>query len=226
MATLKFHGHACFSIFNDDVHLIIDPWLSGNPDIGKIPDDLRPPTHILVTHNHNDHVGDAVALSKQFDAPIISTPSAARHYRGEGATMDRLHIGGRMPIPGGSIKGTPAFHDSPLAIGENWRVELGAPCGFVVTLDGVSVYHAGDTALFGDMALYGPVDVALLPIDGRMVMEPVDAVRAAEFLDAALTIPMHWRSQDPAAFVKLVEASGRRGRVLERNEELPLTARA
>lgn len=222
MPTIQFYGHACFGVFTEDVNLLIDPWLSGNPEIGRIPDDLRPPTHILVTHNHRDHVGDAIELSKRYNAPIVATPSGARHYKGEGASIERLHIGGRLKFGWGSIKCVPAFHDSPLAVGETWRVELGAPCGFVVHLDGKSVYHAGDTALYGDMALFAPVDVALLPIDGRMVMEPVDAVQAARFMKAGLVIPMHWRTEDPHAFVKLVEQEGMRGRVMERDEQLVL----
>ncbi|HEV7657824.1 MAG TPA: metal-dependent hydrolase [Mycobacteriales bacterium] len=221
MTSLKFHGHACFSINFDDTSLLIDPWLTGNPEIGTIPDGLNP-THILVTHNHTDHVGDAIALSKRFGADIITTPSAGRHYLGEGATVTRLHLGGRLKFDWGSIKCVQAIHDSPLAVGETWRVELGAPCGFVVDVHGKRFYHAGDTALFGDMALFAPIDVAMLPIDGKMVMEPEDAVIAARLLDAALVVPMHWRQEDPERFVTLLAEDGRKGTVLAREQTLEI----
>ncbi|KDQ71171.1 metal-dependent hydrolase [Streptomyces halstedii] len=218
MPALRFYGHACFGLETTTLNLLIDPWLSGNPELGAIPSDLRPPTHILVTHNHRDHVGDAIELSKTYGAPIITTPSAARHYKGEGAATAPLHLGGRLPLDGASVKCVNAIHDSPLGIGETWRVELGAPCGFVVDIDKKSVYHAGDTALFGDMALFAPVDVALLPIDGRMVMEPADAVRAAQLLQAGTVVPMHWRDQDPHAFVGLLTDAGITGHVMKNGE--------
>lgn len=219
MTSLKFHGHACFSINFDDQSILLDPWLTGNPAVGRIPDDLRP-TMILVTHNHNDHVGDAVELSKRFGVPLISTPSAGRHYLGEGANVTRLHLGGRLKFDWGSIKCVQALHDSPLAVGETWRVELGAPCGFIVDVHGKRFYHAGDTALFGDMALFAPIDVAMLPIDGKMVMEPEDGVIAARLLDAALVVPMHWREEDPHRFVKLLADDGRKGVVMAAEEAM------
>lgn len=221
MATLVFHGHACFSLQSGSTTVLIDPWLLGNPEVGRIPEGLEP-THILVTHNHRDHVGDAIMLSQKFSAPIVSTPSAARHYMGEGATVERLHLGGRLKYPWGSIKCVPAFHDSPLAIGQTFRIDLGAPCGFVVEMDGKRVYHGGDTALYGDMALFAPIDVALIAIDGRMVMEPEDAVVAARLMDAKMVIPMHWRDEDPEEFVRLVLADGRQGRVMKKEERMEL----
>jgi len=207
MITLKFHGHATFQIYGAGQSILIDPWFRGNPEIGAVPDDLDP-TLILVTHNHTDHVGDAIEISKRYKAPIVTTPSLARHYEGEGATSNRVHLGGRLVYDWGTIKCVPAFHDSPLAIGETWRVDLGAACGFVLTIDEVSIYHAGDTALYSDMQLFAPVDYALLPIDGKMVMEPADAVRAGRFLQARTLIPMHWRQEDPDAFAESARAAG------------------
>ena len=199
MPSIKFHAHATFELNGAGQRILIDPWFRKNPAFGYLPEDLNP-TLILVTHNHGDHVGDAIELSKTYGVPIVTTPSAARHYEGEGATTHRLHLGGSLKFDWGDIKCVPAVHDSPLAIGETWRVELGAPCGFVVTLEGYKVYHAGDTALYGDMALFAPVDLALLPIDGNYVMEADDAVRAAGLLQAKRVFPMHWRDQAPEAF--------------------------
>lgn len=222
MVEIKYYGHACFSLNSGDVSVLIDPWLTGNPEVGRIPDDVRP-THILVTHNHEDHVGDAIELSTRHGAPIITTPHAARHYMAEGATALRLHLGGRQKFEWGSVKCVPAFHDSPLAVGGTFRLLLGAPCGFVITIGGKSIYHAGDTCLFGDMSLFAPVDVAMLPIDGTMTMEPSDAVRAAQFLQADLVLPMHVRDEDPHAFVKSLEAEGIRGLAMANNETYQLS---
>jgi len=223
MVTLKFHGHATFQLFGAGQSILIDPWFRGNPELGAIPDDLDP-TLILVTHNHTDHVGDAIAISRKYGVPIVATPSLSRHYEGEGATANRVHLGGRLVYDWGTIKCVPAFHDSPLAIGETWRVELGAACGFVVTLDGVSVYHAGDTALYSDMQLFAPVDVALLPIDGKMVMEPADAIRAGQFLQARTLIPMHWRSEDPKAFAELAKQHGFQSLAPEKGQLIEISA--
>ena len=217
MGKLTFHGHACFTIEVGGTSILIDPWLSGNPEVGHIPDIVQPDL-ILVTHNHGDHAGDAVELSRRFGAPIVATPALARHYSGEGAETLSMHVGGRRRFEWGSVKAVQAIHDSPLSVGQSWRVDLAAPCGFIVEADGRRLYHAGDTCLMMDMKLFAPIDIAMLPIDGLMVMEPEDAVIAAEFLDAGLVIPMHWRQQDPNAFVELLEESGRSGRVLAKAE--------
>jgi L-ascorbate metabolism protein UlaG (beta-lactamase superfamily) len=209
-----FWGQSCWQMKIDGVELLIDPWLTGNPQLGYIPDGLNP-DYILVTHNHTDHVGDAIPLAKKHGSTIIATPSHARHYEAEGAKAERLHLGGRKRFEWGSIKAVQAFHDSPLSIGNSWRVELGAECGFVIEAEGKKIYHAGDTCLFSDMSLWAPVDVALLPMDGQMVMESEDAVRAAQFLEADLTIPIHWRSADPHEFVRMLGAVGLRGQVPE-----------
>ncbi|MFF0223405.1 MBL fold metallo-hydrolase [Streptomyces sp. NPDC004629] len=152
-------------------------------------------------------------------AAALTEGVIAANAGGAKLKIEPLHLGGRLTLDGASIKCVPAVHDSPLGIGENWRVELGAPCGFVVDIDGTTIYHAGDTALFGDMALFAPVDVALLPIDGRMVMEPVDAVRAAQILQARTVIPMHWRDQDPHAFVDRLADARIAGHVMKNGEE-------
>ncbi|MGH3756806.1 metal-dependent hydrolase [Actinophytocola sp.] len=222
MVRIKYYGHACFALDAGDTSVLIDPWLTGNPEVGHIPDDVRP-TLILVTHNHEDHVGDAIELSKRHGAPIVATPHAARHYIAEGAAAIRLHLGGRERFEWGSVKCVPAFHDSPIGTGTTFRLLLGAPCGFVVTIGGKRVYHAGDTCLFGDMDLFAPVDVAMLPMDGKMTMEPADAVRAAKFTQAGLVLPMHARQEDPHAFVKLLAEEGIQGRAMARGETLELT---
>jgi L-ascorbate metabolism protein UlaG (beta-lactamase superfamily) len=131
-----------------------------------------------------------------------------------------LSIGGGRPFPFGHVKLTIAHHGSTGPDGE----ALGQPAGIILTMGGKKVYHAGDTALFLDMKLIsemnGPLDAALLPIGDNFTMGIADAAKAAEFIDAAITIPMHyntfgWIEADPNEFVARVNAGGRKALVVK-----------
>ncbi len=207
---VKSLGHATFLLIEGKDRLLFDPWLEANTYLkaatgGKVPDDINP-SLILTTHLHGDHFADAIPMAKKYNVPIVSTPEVARHCMGEGAKVVRIHLGGREFFPFGTVKAVQAFHSCPHAIGQTWRGEGGVPCAFVLEFHGKRFYFAGDTALMMDMQLWAPIDVAFLCIDGKMVMPPEDAVRAAEFLQAKVVIPMHWREEDPKAFIKLLES--------------------
>ena len=131
----------------------------------------------------------------------------------KGCRSHPLHIGGAAGFPFGRIKLTIAHHGSTGPDGE----ALGSPAGIVLTIGSRTIYHAGDTGLFLDMKLIaemnGPIDAALLPIGDNFTMGIDDAVKAAEFLDARVTIPMHYGTfpsiaSDPLAFVERVKAQG------------------
>jgi L-ascorbate metabolism protein UlaG (beta-lactamase superfamily) len=122
-----------------------------------------------------------------------------------------MNIGGTMVVDGVEFTMTPAIHSSGL--GADGQGYGGCPCGFVIGMDGVRVYHAGDTALFSDMKLigelYGP-DIALLPIGGKFTMGPREAMMAANYIGARTVIPMHYSTwpailQDPLAFRHAIE---------------------
>ncbi len=207
--TITWHGHSCFTIQDGNTTLLVDPFLSDNPvaDIG--PDDLNP-DYILISHGHFDHVGDAVDIAKRSGAPIISTFEVSNYCQGLGAENGYgLNIGGGIDLPFGRVQLTIAHHSSGLPDGSYG----GNPAGFLISIGGVLIYDAADTALFGDMKLYGDmhqIDVALLPIGDYFTMGPLDALQAVKFLRPKVAIPIHYNTfppiqQDAEAWARKVE---------------------
>jgi L-ascorbate metabolism protein UlaG (beta-lactamase superfamily) len=194
---LTWLGHASFRIDSPGgKRIYVDPWLSGNP---KCPENELSPERIdliAITHGHMDHVGDTPDLAKKFGCPVVALvelrdwltmkhglPEANEHSPNKGGTVD---------VDGISITLTDANHSS------SWHdlTYLGEPAGLVITLeDGFKLYFAGDTNVFGDMALirrlYAP-DVAVLPIGGHFTMDPKEAAVALEFLGVERCVPCHW----------------------------------
>ncbi len=212
MPKLTFHGHSCFTLVaNDGTVMLIDPFLSGNPlaDIG--PDAVGKCEYVLFTHGHGDHIGDGFEIAKNTGAQVISTfeiVAFAQQVKGI-ENAHPLHIGGGYNFPVGYIKMTPALHGGAVE-GDESGCYTTVPGGFLITLDGCTVYHAGDTALITDMELLkGKVEVACLPIGDNFTMGPEDAVRAVEMIEPKTVIPMHYNTfdvikKDPVAFAKQI----------------------
>ena len=221
---ITYHSHSCFQIDGENHSIIIDPFITDNPLSKITPEAIKVDT-ILVTHGHFDHVGDAVAISKQNKATIIAPFELANYFQEKGAESHPMHIGGGHDFPFGRVKLTIAHHGSTTESGA-----VGNPCGFIITMDKKVIYHAGDTGLFSDMKLIGEldaIDVALLPIGDNFTMGISDALKAVEFLKPKTVIPMHYNTfdvinQDPHKFIEGLEGSPTKGVVLEVGESLEI----
>ena len=207
MPKLTFIGHAAFLLEDDAGNTVaIDPFIKDNPVTDLDVKTVKPNT-ILLTHGHNDHVGDTVDLAEWNDARVICIVELGDWLEMQGVRdVVGSNHGGTIAFAGGSVKFTPAWHSSSYMDGEK-QVAIGVPAGLIVRFDGRVFYFAGDTGLFGDMRLIGEegIDVAILPIGDHFTMGPDDAARAAEFVAAKTVIPCHYNTfppirQDPEAF--------------------------
>jgi L-ascorbate metabolism protein UlaG (beta-lactamase superfamily) len=224
---LTYLSHSCFLLETSAHKLLFDPFLTGNP-LAKVKADEVECDFILLTHGHEDHMADAVEISKRTGATIIANFELAMTCAARGAAaVHPMNPGGGRDFPFGRVKFTIAHHSSSNQAKEGFAY-LGNPCGIVVKADGKTLYNAGDTALFLDMKLIGEldkIDVALLPIGDNFTMGPADAGMAAQFLQAALSVPMHFNTfdlikVDPRDFVKSAMEHGREARVLGVGESL------
>ncbi|RMH98613.1 MAG: metal-dependent hydrolase [Calditrichaeota bacterium] len=223
MPRLTYLGHSAFLVEGSQATLVIDPFLTGNPLATKKPGDIKA-NYVLLTHAHGDHLGDAVEIAKANDATVIATFELASYCESQGVKAHPLHIGGGYNFPFGRVKLTIAHHGNSAPNG----AYMGEPSGLLITMDGKTLYHAGDTGLFYDMKLIGEmnhIDLALLPIGDNFTMGIDDAVKAAEFLGANLYVPMHYNTfeviqANPGEFIEKLSAKGMKGRILAVDETL------
>ena len=204
---IEFHGHSCFELREGDVNLLVDPFLKPhNPAAPKGAEDVNP-THIALSHGHADHLADAVAVATRTGAHCVAIVELTNWLESQGVTATSdPNLGGTVEFDWGSIKLVPAWHTSTAPGSEEapyspvHGVALGTAAGLIIRIGGTTVYHTGDTCLFGDMKLIGerdPVDVALMPIGGHYTMDRHDAAVAAELIGAKTVIPMHYDTFPP-----------------------------
>jgi L-ascorbate metabolism protein UlaG (beta-lactamase superfamily) len=171
--------------------VLIDPFIEGGSVANTKPD------IVAITHGHDDHMGEAVALNTR----TVAITEIAKYLKKKGIAAEGMNIGGTMVLDGVSFTMTQALHSSFIEEA-GLGFAGGSAAGYVVGMDGVRVYHAGDTGLFSDMKLIGELyhpDIALLPIGGRYTMGVAEAMMAANFIGAETVIPIHYNTWDKIA---------------------------
>jgi L-ascorbate metabolism protein UlaG (beta-lactamase superfamily) len=215
-------GHATFLVTTPGgKRVLFDPWMTGNP---KSPDSAKKLGHldlILVTHGHSDHTGDVIPVARESGAQVVAPFELSLYFQKKGLqNVTGMNPGGTLQALGLSITMVQAFHSSSIE-DEGKVMYAGVATGYVVKLeDGVTLYFAGDTALFGDMRLIGELyqpQIAFLPIGDFYTMGPEQAAKAVELLGVKQVVPMHYGTfpvftGTPA---KLRELLGGRAEVME-----------
>jgi L-ascorbate metabolism protein UlaG (beta-lactamase superfamily) len=194
---IKWLGHSTFELSEGDARVLVDPFLKPNNPAATVTADEVDPTHILLTHGHTDHVADAVAVAKRTGAPCVALTELAGWLGEQGVeNVSDPNLGGTVDFDWGSVKLVPAWHTSTTPDG----TVIGSAAGLIVKIGGRTIYHLGDTCLFGDLKLIRDrhsIDIALVPIGGHYTMDREDAAYACELLGASTVIPCHYNTFPP-----------------------------
>jgi L-ascorbate metabolism protein UlaG (beta-lactamase superfamily) len=223
---LRYFSHSAFQITTDKgKKIVIDPFLDGNPTSPVKSEDITA-DYIVLTHGHGDHFGDAFKIAERCNSLIVCLNELGNYCAAKGFTAHNMHIGGAHNFDFGKVKLTIAHHGSMTP--DNFYA--GEPSGVILTIEGKSIYHTGDTGLFYDMKLIGEmtsIDYMLLPIGDNFTMGITDAVKAVELTNPKVAIPMHYNTfpiiaADPDEFKNQVEAIGKVCKVMGFGEEIEL----
>ena len=211
---LTWMGHATFRVETPGGKtVIIDPWVAGNPMCPESEKNVKKADVLLCTHGHFDHIADVVDIAKKHNPVVVGIYELCAWLEKKGTKqISPMNKGGTQTI--GDIKVTMVHADHSCGIQDGDQIVYGGEaCGYVVEFsNGVKIYHAGDTNVFGDMAiipeLYAP-EIAMLPIGDHFTMSPREAAYACNLLKAKTVIPMHFGTfplltGTPAALQKLV----------------------
>lgn len=180
--------------------VLIDPWLTSNPATPAAFKDVAALARLdvlLITHGHFDHMADAVAVAKAYKPQVVAIFEIAEWLGAHGVeNLQPMNLGGTIEVGGHKVTMTNAHHSSGISDADGKIVYGGDPAGYVVEFEnGRRIYHAGDTCVFGDMALirelYSP-EVVFLPIGDRFTMGPREAAKAVELLQPHKVLPLHY----------------------------------
>lgn len=223
---IRYFAHSAFQITTKSGYtILIDPFLDDNPLSPVKSKDVKA-DFIILTHGHGDHVGDSLKIAKRSNSLFICVNELAEWIKSKGFNAHNMHIGGSHNFDFGRIKFTIAHHGSMTPDNQY----AGEPSGVLITIEGKTIYHTGDTGLFYDMKLIGemnPVDYMLLPIGDNYTMGITDAVKAVELTNPKVVIPIHFNTfpviqSDPQVFKKLVEEKGFKCKIMEFGEEIEI----
>lgn len=192
----KYYGHSAVYVESNSGHrIIIDPFIEHNPHNDLKAQDIKVDT-IILTHGHDDHVGDTVEIAKANDALVIAPVELADYLASFDLNTHGMNLGGYYDFDFGRVKYVQAFHSSSTFV-DGQTVYLGPATGVLLYFDDKTLYHLGDTALFSDLKLIGEtndIDLAFIPIGSNFTMGPEDALLAAKWLKAKTVIPIHYNT--------------------------------
>ncbi|WKL49170.1 metal-dependent hydrolase [Flavobacterium pectinovorum] len=188
---ITFYGHASLGIEVGGKHIIVDPFITGNPQAAAIDINTLKADYILLTHSHGDHVLDVEAIANRTNAVIVSNAEITSYYAKQGLNAHPMNHGGSWNFDFGKVKYVNAIHSSSFPDGSYG----GNPGGFVIEGEHKNIYIAGDTALTMDMKLIPlrtKLDLAILPIGNNFTMDVEDAIIASDFVECDKILGYHF----------------------------------
>ncbi|KAB1071870.1 metal-dependent hydrolase [Tamlana haliotis] len=214
---ITFYGHASLGIEVNDVHILVDPFITANPNASEINIDSLKADYILVTHAHQDHIVDVESIAKRTGAVVVSNFEIVSYYEKLGVEGHPMNHGGKWDFEFGTVKYVNAIHTSSFPDGSYG----GQPGGFVIEGEHKNIYIAGDTALTYDMKLIPlqtKLDLAVLPIGDNFTMGIDDAILASDFIECDKILGYHY---DTFGYIEIDHVTAK-NKFFEKDKDLML----